>query len=254
MKGSRSVPLIENYRRMVAQAAWRAWRVLPKSIQTWISVEDMIEDGMFFAYRYAVRRFEAERGLAFSTGFYHSLHNYYIRNYIEWYGAIQRGWTMVEKERKNKETGKMEIVKVPIPINFKSMNMVDKQGEEKAIEEIVINIPDLQISADAILQNALVECFTVPALLKVHSDASPVLQENMVEWFIHRRSKVHKKSQKFQKLAGEFRELCEGNNIYCDDCIHLMRSPKCMDSLSRQLLGIPYSLDNPTPGIADNIW
>src|SRR6266403_2095898 len=60
-----SLVLVESYRQMVAQAAWRAWRSLPIQIRAWIEPDDMIADGIFHAYQ-TINRWDKDKG-EFST-------------------------------------------------------------------------------------------------------------------------------------------------------------------------------------------
>src|ERR1700758_3804652 len=90
---------MESYRKMVAQLAWRTWRCLPIQVKTWISIEDMIEDGIYAVYRILAGNskyvYDPSRGAEMGTVLYHRLHSFYIRNYIEVYGAEKRGWEKV---------------------------------------------------------------------------------------------------------------------------------------------------------------
>lgn len=227
----------ERYRKIVAKQAWMAWRALPFNVRTWIGVEDMIEHGMWTAFKFFWRgRYDASRSDAVITSLYHYLHNMYIRDYVSVYGAWKRGWEM--------RNGK-----------YVSLTMVSLQGMQarldKTLDEVVGDIPSLVTTEDSIIQNMETNCFVIPALVKVYKQATPKLQSEIVTWFLAQDSKIHTKSKPFQRLAGEFRELCMKEHVKCDDCIHLVTSPVCLDSLSRELCGIPYDLNFPTPGVVD---
>lgn len=235
MKARKEVP-IENYRRLVAQQAWKAWRCLPFSTRTWIGIDDMIEDGMWSVHWFLNKSkcYDPSRSHKYTTILTHILHNMYIRKYIEKYGSQKSGWSRVD--------GKL------VPIYVDSLEaMRDRMKEGRAgIDDVVGQIPSLSVTEESIVQSMLTECFVVPALSRVYKQASISLQEEIVNWFWF-KSKVHTKGKPFRRLSGEFRELCKEEMVRYDDCMHLIRSPKCLDSLSRELLWIPYDINNPTP-------
>src|SRR5271154_3690138 len=95
---------IENYRRLVAMMAWKAWRRLPVQTQIWIGVEDMIEDGMAETIR--LSRSYNPKWAAFTTALYHRLHKFYINEYLEYHSAHKRGWVKIGEHDKVKATNK----------------------------------------------------------------------------------------------------------------------------------------------------
>lgn len=248
------VPL-EKYRRLVAQSAWKAWRCLPQHIRVWISIEDMIEDGMFWACRWSIKHYDKNRGLSFTTGLTHGLHNFYIRMYISWYGAQQRGWEprIIEVEKIVK--GKVKIVKerklFPMPVYSLDAMEAGLREKNNSSYDIAGEIPALVTGTDAIMQNAFTECFVVPSLISVYEQASDNLKGEFINWF-WQKSKTHKHGNRFDKLAGEFRELCATQHIYYDDCIHLVRSPECLNSLSMKLFWLPYD-HKCTPVVGESV-
>lgn len=229
---------IENYRRLVAQQAWRAWRCLPISVRSWIGIDDMIEHGMWSVHWFLNKQkqylIDPKRSMQYTTSLTHVLHNMYIRNYIEKYGSQQSGWQKVN--------GKL------VPIYVDSLERMRDSMEGKAtMDDVVGFIPSLTVDEESIFDQAFTECFVIPALSRVHEQASPQLKSEMVNWFWGNTKKVHVNGKPFKRLTYEFRELCFKEHVMCDDCLHLTRSPKCLDSLSRELLWIPFDLENPTP-------
>lgn len=228
---------LESYRKLVAMHAWKAWRRLPMQTRCWIGIEDMIEDGMNEMWK-LTKTFNPSWA-SFSTALFHRMHRFYINEYLEHHSAQQRGWVRVN--------GKLQ----PIPhASIQAMEYRMSKVKDANLDDVVGQIPALVVSPDSIVENAITECFVVPALKKVYSEASPRLQESIVEWFLRTQdTRIHKKGKPFKKAAKEFRELCKHENVTCTDCIHLVRSPGCLDTLSRDLFGVPRDLNFPTPQV-----
>jgi len=245
--------LQSQYRMLVVKLAWRAWRTLPAYTKSWIGVDDIVEDGMLKALKYSIKRFDPNKA-RFITGLHHYLHNHFLRNYIEWYGNEKRGVVSFEVEvpvrnRLNKIVMKKETKHRATPIVSIDTGF-DRPGEAKISVEAMV--PNLVVSEDTLFRDVVSECFVIPAIEQVYNQASEKLQQAIVAWFLRSGGnvddiRVPKNGRRFNRLSCEFRELCFRYHVECDDCIHVVRSPKCLDSLSRKLLWIPYDLDNPTP-------
>src|ERR1039458_1870874 len=82
----------EQYYKLVCQQAWKAWKRLPHSVKIWITIDDLINHGMAVAYQYITKHYDAKRSASVTTGLVHVLHNFYIYEYLEVYGAWKRGW------------------------------------------------------------------------------------------------------------------------------------------------------------------
>jgi hypothetical protein len=232
----------ENYRKLVCQEAWRAWRRLPAHTKSWIQVEDMINHGMWLVYRYINKvtlskaglpiAFDGIRSKKISTGLQHVLHNVFIFDYIATYGAWKRGW------EKSKD-GKL------VPLYMNSLEGMQEKEHETGANAIAV-IPDLVTSSDSIINNTLTKCYVIPAVEQVYHQASLELKQEIVQWFWYKSTKVHTKGKPFQERAKEFRFLADKQKLTCNDCLHLVRSPDCLDTLSRNLFQIPYD-HNCTP-------
>jgi len=188
----------------------------------------MIEDGMAAAFHLLTsgkHRYNAEWS-SFSTALYHRMHKFYINNYIEKYCAQQRGWMKVN--------GKL------VPIPHKSLEgMAEALNVKASVDDVIGKIPDLITSPNSIYDNTLTQCFVVPSLVHVYRNASLHLQTEFINWFWY-ANKVHKKGKPFEKAAKEFRKLAAPEHLTLQDCVHIMRSPECLDVLSRKLFDIPY--------------
>ena len=75
---------------------------------------------------------------------------------------------------------------------------------------------------------------------EIYLNASQELKVSMVDWFWYKKDKVHLKSKPFQIAAKEFRVLAQQQQLTHIDCLHLVRSPSCLDKLSRTIFEIPY--------------
>ena len=243
----RGAPIsVEHYRKLVAMLAWKAWRKLPMQTRMWIGPDDMIEDGMYQVVRLTYSYNPNWAG--FSTAVYHRLHKYYINEYLEFHSALKRGWETVQGANKGKRwENKMSIA-------HQSLEALTTRMQDKLAQDESYLMPQsLVVHERSIVDNAITECFVVPALEKVYQEASPKLQAAMTEWFLTEdKSRVHKNGKKFNRRASEFRCLCKTHDITCTDCLHLIRSVSCLDTLSRKIVGIPFYMDFPTP-IVDRI-
>lgn len=241
---------VEGYRKLVAMMAWKAWRKLPLQTRIWIGIEDMIEDGVMEAVK-LTRTYNPKWAL-FTTALYHRLHHFYINNYLEFYSAQQRGWERVNVIRDGKKTSEVW------PIPHQSLDALkdsylhpkygpDAQNRSHA-QEVEGAIPSLVVYPDSIVQNTINHCFVIPTLEKIYYASSPKMQVEIIKWFFSEdKSRVHKKGRPFKKYSHEFREMAMHYRLTCEDCIHVVRSPGCLDLLSRDLLHVPYSLEYPTP-------
>jgi hypothetical protein len=236
MSKQRATVLMEDYRGLVRMQAWRAWKALPHSVRVWIGIDDLIEYGMWKAYSYLKNHYDHERSAKVTTGLYHALHNSFIREYIEVHGAWKRGWVRTED-------GKL------ISMKLASLQaMKDKLGTNAVIDDVIGKIPDMVTSPDSIVDDTHTLCHVVPALAKVFEKSSLRLQGEIVNW-LWNGEHIRVKSKPFRKYSKEFRKLCKEEQIFCDDVIHLVRSAECMDAFSRKVLGGPFDINDPTPGI-----
>jgi hypothetical protein len=231
---------VEDYRKLVAMQARKAWCRLPMQTRMWIDIEDMIEDGMFQAWKLS-KTFNPQWA-SFPTALYHRTHKFFINEYLEFHSAYKRGWTEIKNGDNVKKTDKRYGHKRAL--EFQSMEALTN---DKSYDEVGA-FPALVTSPDSIMNNVLTECFVISAMENIYKEASPRLQRAMVEWFLSTdHTRYHTKGAKFKRRASEFRELCKHEKLTCNDCIHLVRSPSCLDTLNRNLFHVPRSLDYPCP-------
>lgn len=202
----------------------------------------MISHGMWSTYNYIQKHYDPNRSDKVITGLFHKLKSIYIRYYVEQYGAHKRGWMAVEVEvtAPNKK-GKMVTKKETkyVSVTHKSLQAMQEQING-TVDDVVGNIPSLYTDENHIIDAVMTECFVVPALTKVYRKASPKLQQAIVDWFWYTKDKVHTKSPKFKEMSKEFRMLCSVEDVECDDCLHLVHSPNCLNRLSHSIFAIPW--------------
>jgi hypothetical protein len=210
---------------MAAQLAWRAWRKLPMQTKSWIGIDDMVEDALMDCHKMMLTKYNKEWSSQ-STYLYHHMHKFFYTKYTEKFNILQK---------RNEER------------TFSLQAMQEQLGQQVSLDDITKQFHEFAVSADSIQHNILTECFVVPAIEQIYQEGSSRLKEEMVHWFLQSRMKIHTDSKKFRKAAREFRHLSQVHDLRRDDCLHLMKSAKCLDLLSRQLLSVPYDLDNPCP-------
>lgn len=237
------------FRRMIAQLAWNAWVTLPRQHQIWIGVDDMIEDGMFKAYQIITSKWYDPHKSSVSTAIYHAVHNHLNNEYIKRYCNESRFASLesigvIDFDEKHRRK-KLGVVKGLTPAGMVSIDAL--ADFPKSQQEAILESPKMSTSESTIYDSALTNCFVVPALTKIYKEASIRLRHEMVCWFIHTKL-GHEDGRRFRRAAREFREFAETLNLTYYDCLHLVRSQSCMDTLSRELLGVPFLLDYPSPG------
>jgi hypothetical protein len=238
----KAVSTVQGFRRMVAGIAIDTWKIIPRQHQIWISVDDLVEDGMFCAYQMVRGDWYDSNKSALSTAIFHTVRKHLFNEYIVRYGNEQRFASLesagiIDYDAKYKK--KKALVKGNTPTNLVSLDIPPTREEYLPLQ--------LSISEETIYNNVLTDCFVVPVLGRIYSEASSKLQHEMVVWFLQQPEKLHLKSPKFRRAAKEFRMLSKEFDLTYFDCEHLVHSPKCMNRLSHELLAIPYDLDHPTP-------
>ncbi len=76
---------MENYSNLFYKLALRCWKNLPSQHQTWISVEDLIQDGMLFIRYKVVPKYNVRLKMSFITLLHISLEQFYSRKLAAYY-------------------------------------------------------------------------------------------------------------------------------------------------------------------------
>jgi hypothetical protein len=235
----KAVSTVQGFRRMIAQLAIYTWKIMPRQHQIWISVDDLVSDGMFHAYQVMTGEWFDNDKSSISTAIHHTVRNHLFNEYIAKYGNERRFASLesagiIDYDAKHKKTKKGNT-----PASLISLDIPPTEQEFSPLQ--------LSTSEDTIYNNVLTDCFVVPVLGKIYSEASSKLRDQMIMWFLQQPDKMHLKGLKFRVAAKEFRMLSKEFDLTYFDCEHLIHSPKCMNRLSHELLSVPYDLDHPTP-------
>lgn len=215
-------PEVESCRRMIAGQAIKAWRMLPRQTQSWLSVEDLIQEGLVFAQTHALPRYSKERSpTKFSTYLYGLLQNFYATRFVQHHSM---------QLRCDRNTVSIEGVEA----SYRDRGMEFEFERVMKIDQTLLPQPEVDL---------LAECRAVDSFIKVYNRASPTLQEHLVRWFLRPQgTKYHTHGRRFIETSKEFRSLSLEHSFDINDCRHLMQSPTCLDSVSRSILSMPYCL------------
>jgi len=226
--------LVDKFHDMVAKEATRVWRMLPSHTQTWVSVEDIIQDGLIKLVTEVIPKLDTRRA-TLSTFCHWAIKNYLDDQYTVKYGG--------------------RIKELPSGRRYYQKR---NEGVTVAIEDLVVSGRDRRKTWDVLhsmtknlVQSACdieQDCWVVPTLLEIHKKASEKLQEEIIHWFLT-NERLRLDTPKFCSCCEEFRQLADEFSFDIEDCRHLFASPVCMDKLSRELRWIPYNLEFPTPAI-----
>lgn len=214
----------EGFRKMVAKAAYNAWIRLPAHTRIWVSLEDLIQEGMNWVQLVGVPQWNPERSKHLSTFVHVGINNLF-------YDSYGRGRGLRTEER-----GESKVV------SFEDlMTQYDVHGRKPDIDGMIQGKKDQSVQM-------VRECSTVPLVTRVYERASRNLKEELTKWFLT-AERLSLKTAKFTSAKNEFRKLAKKEGLGIEDCRHLMNSPTCLDDLSRRLRWVPYDLNTPTPAI-----
>jgi|HubBroStandDraft_5_1064220.scaffolds.fasta_scaffold00789_9 hypothetical protein len=218
-----AIHLAEGFRRMVAEQAWITWRRLPPHTRAWLSVEDMVSDGMRWAVMDGVPAWEPKKG-RLSTWMYIGLRTYFDKTYESWYlvqkrhegGTFSLQGLLLNKSEEHKSD---------------TLVMADRLGDVAAPEKIIM------------------DCYVADLIKDIYDEGSKNLQAEIKRWFLGGLERIRLTSPTFVKASSEFRERAGARHLHYEECRHLLGSPSCLDRLSRAVMHTPYDLNYPTPGI-----
>lgn len=211
---------VENCRRLIAKVAWSVWRKLPAQTKVWLSIEDMISDAVWWAQHYVWPRWSAKGGASFSSYLHHQLFPFFENAYLA---------TQLSQKRYDGKTVSIQALQERLREEGKVFDWENIVGMKLAT-------PD-----------PLVACHVTKVFPKMYNAASHQLQGQMVDWFLEQHTKFHTQGAKFKRAKGEFLKLAYVYNVGLNDCLHLVRSPVCLDRVCRDILGIPYDFSYPAP-------
>lgn len=180
---------VENYTGLVTKKAIQYWKRLPSPVKAYVSVEDLVNDGLIFARFEVMLKFDPKKYKnKFSTLLFIALDNFYKLRCIE-----------------------LIRIKRTLP------------GEQIRIGEALSEHED-SLVCDPEDPNQLDISIAVSGeqgLKKVYTLASPKLRKYMETWFFSTKgtAKVFKRSGPFIKAAKEFRRLASFHSLDKEQCM-----------------------------------
>lgn len=225
--------LASKFHNMVAKEAHRVWRTLPSHTRVWVSVEDIMQDGMIKLVTEIIPKLNKERA-SLSTFAYRSIRNYLDDEYTVKFGGrtkkLPSGRRWYQRHNEGSTVGIEDLV----------VTGRERRNCWDALHSMARNLVQSDMSR---------ECWVVPTLLEIHTKASNELKSEIVHWFLT-NERLRLDTPKFCSCCKEFRSLASECGFDVEDCRHLFQSPVCMDQLSRELRWVPYNLEHPTPALA----
>lgn len=234
--------VLKSYSNMVRQKAWFYWKKLPATVKVWLSPEDVIEDGLQWAVTRGYEKWDSKRGGNFGTFLWHGLERYFNDKYLKYFSSEMRCDWLREKigKRRYRFIGN-RLVSIDAAKEY-----FLRQKEEFDFEKIFkIRIQELDF---------LTACYAADSLVKLYQECSDELKAALVRWFVRppkerredpRRYFKQLTGERFIENSREFRELAQSYRLDIYDCRHIMRSPECLDKVSRALLWLPYDMNEP---------
>ena len=214
--------LAEGFRRMVGEQAFITWQKLPPHTRAWLSVEDMLSDGMHWVVYSIIPRWEPRRG-ALSTFLYKCIRTYFDKTYESVYLTKGR-W-------EGRTTSLQALLYKSDEPQSDTLVMADLLGDVTEPERIIR------------------DCYVAELIKQIYDESSDRLKQEIKRWFLGGLERVRTNSPNFLLASREFRSLAGVRHLHYEECNHLIHSPKCLDKLSREILLVPFDLDHPTPGL-----
>jgi len=228
-----------NYLNMVTKAAWKTWRLLPPHTRGWISIEDLVMDGLNWVEAKGLKRWNPKKG-CLSTLIYRGVANYFETLYLQRYA----NHTTNGVSKRNQKRSEQNTISVQDREQF-----YREAGMEFEFERAL----GLETKPQKEVEQQFLDCLVVENMIKLRDSASPMLKQKISEWFLGsadwqaKQIKWRTGTWEFSRQAREFRVLAERQGITIHDCRHLLSSPLCLDRFSRALTWLPFDFKFPNP-------
>lgn len=226
-----------NYLNMVTKAAWKTWRLLPPHTRCWISIEDLVLDGLNWVEVKGLKRWDPKKG-CLSTVVYRGVWNYFETFYLQHYASH------TSTRKPNQGRSEHSTISVQDREQF-----YREAGMEFEFERAL----GLEVESQKSVEQKFLDCMVVDNMIKLYEKSPARLQKKIQEWFLGAASwqektpKWHTGTAEFVQRATEFRRLASQQGVTITDCRHLLSSPSCLDRLSRSLFWLPFSYKFPNP-------
>ena len=232
--------LIERYKGLIASESQKVWSKLPKQTRAWIGLDDMIAQGVYYAWRKLHK--EAERSHLFGNRRRGKHHRWQPDKGRSWGSYLK--WSLY-MDFDNDYISRVEQAKQRCETRVVSIDQL--QADSNQGSEYMVELDALMAEKP---RPPVYNCIIVNSLFQLYDRASADLQQEMIRWFLESdKTKFHLTGKKFLDRRSEFRSLAVTHRITIDDCRHVMGSPVCLDLFSRKAKWIPYDINDPTPGV-----
>jgi len=215
----------ENFRRLVAREAWSMWRTLSGHTRVWLGVDDLIEEGMRWVAMVGIPQWRMWRG-SVGTFICTGVRNLFrdMRSYL-------------------RRTGRDDYRELSLDGLLADSR---QDARDHMAKEINWALRDTMAS-----QKVTQDCMVVPVVLEVYRRASAPLRREMTNWFLNTQDqgRLHLETRTFRLARDEFRGLAQRGGLGMEDCEHVLKSPSCLDQLSREWRWVPFNLECPTPAL-----
>jgi hypothetical protein len=207
------VCLAEGYRRMVAKVARYVWLKLPAHTRVWVSIEDLVEDGMAWVMVNGIPKWRKKRA-TLSTFLHTGVKNWLHDNYLLHHYCKRRC-----------EYG---------TVSLDGLSLI---GVDDFKYEIEVRVPALVDNHSA--EDTVIDCWVVSMMVKIFKQATELLRRELEKWFfgadrlyLQQRWGVLTDTQlEFALARQEFLGLAEPQGLGYQECEHLLSDRKCLAEL-----------------------
>ena len=214
------VCLAEGYRRMVAKLANHVWLRLPAHTKVWMSVEDLVEDGMAWVMMKGIPKWKEEEA-SLSTFVHTGVKNWFYSNYLLHQYTARRCESRVV-----------------------SLDGLSLTGIDDVKYEIETRVPALADNYSA--EETVIDCWVVSMMVKIFRQATEILRRELEKWFFgadrlyleQRWGQLTDTQLEFALARQEFLGLAEMQGLGYQDCEHLLSDRKCLAELKFAVCGL----------------
>jgi hypothetical protein len=185
---------------MIVEKAARSWHMLPEHTRGWVTIHDLINDGVSFTVTEAVRKFKKNRSTNFSTYLYAALDNFY-RYRTEPY----------------RSEGRQESTTFSLD-SF--VNVMYSNGTQRSGTMLEYVSSKLRFDAEA---TYIMKIDIERQFIKLYRDSSPQLRRYLIKWFFQPRPMRVARCKELNDSRKEFRRLATQHSFTADMCRMMIR-------------------------------
>ena len=202
---------------MIAKKARRAWKGLPTHTREWVTLEDLIADGVSFTATQAVTHFNNKRNTKFSTYLFAALDNYYIYRTAPYRTEGRDESKTVSFDRKTvNAVSRHDPWMDGIPLS----QYLSVAKREKSPEQTIVQKIDIERQ-----------------FIRIYQDSTINLRRYLVRWFFQpQRQYRTTPCRELTQAKKEFRILAVRHEFSTEMCRTLLGSQTLRISLSATIL------------------